>query len=170
MLHEDLLADRLRAVLGLQTQVKIIRNFHFGFQHGNSIHPYRLPASPVVGSCPSGSVLLSAWRGCHKHLSHPHLRGRLISPFQSPPLTRSPLPAPRSAAPCCRRAAASDGSRPASASSTGRVLGVVLHRGLHCLQIPMDIDADEHPRDSHARLKTEMLAYTLRCRPFPRPS
>jgi hypothetical protein len=24
----------------------VIRNFHFGFQHGTSIHPFRLPAIP----------------------------------------------------------------------------------------------------------------------------
>jgi len=39
-------------------------------------------------------------------------------------------------------------------------LGAVLRRGLRCLQTPMDIDADEHPGDSHARLKTEMWADT----------
>jgi len=38
-------------------------------------------------------------------------------------------------------------------------LGAVLRRGLRCLQTPIDIDADEHPGDSHARLKTEMWVY-----------
>jgi len=40
-------------------------------------------------------------------------------------------------------------------------LGAVLRRGLRCLQTPIDIDADEHPGDSHARLKTEMWVEVL---------
>jgi len=43
-------------------------------------------------------------------------------------------------------------------SETGRP--VDLHRGRHVLQTPMDIDADEHPRGSQARCKTEMQCST----------
>jgi len=100
----------------------LCQDFHFGARHGTRIHPLALLRSSVVGSCPSGAVFVSARRSfglpensksgklrlfsaCHKHLSHPHLRGRLISPLRSPLLTRSPLPARQCAVACSRTAA-----------------------------------------------------------------
>ena len=73
------------------------------------IHSLSLRSS-VVDVCPAGAVVVSARRSfglpkepetgnlrpfndCHKHLSDPHLLGRMAPPPRSPLITCSPLPA-----------------------------------------------------------------------------
>src|SRR5271157_2972456 len=72
-----------------------------------------LPGKSKTGK----SCLFSAF---HEHLSDAHVLVTLISLCPSPPSTPSPPPAHRSAVPCLRTVAWSDGSQPASASSTAR--------------------------------------------------